>query len=63
MQRKNSVLGLQLSVVIVDEVYEIGEPNRGPRLDSLLVRLFARIHHVQIIALSATVGNPEDLVA
>ncbi len=51
----------QLAVVVVDEIHEIGEPERGPRLESLLVRLFQRIAHVQLIGLSATVGAPEEL--
>ncbi len=50
----------QLAVVVVDEIHEIGEPERGPRLESLLVRLFQRIAHVQVIGLSATVGGPQE---
>ncbi len=51
----------QLAVVVVDEIHEIGEPERGPRLESLLVRLFQRIAHVQVIGLSATIGAPQEL--
>ncbi len=53
----------QLAVVIVDEIHEMGEPDRGPRLESLLVRLFQRIAHVQVIGLSATIGHPQELAA
>ncbi len=41
----------------------MGEPDRGPRLESLLVRLFQRIAHVQVIGLSATIGAPQELAA
>ncbi|GAF92854.1 unnamed protein product, partial [marine sediment metagenome] len=36
-----------------------GEINRGPRLESLIVRLNEFLHHPQLIGLSATIANPE----
>jgi len=48
-----------ISTVIVDEVHIIGESDRGPRLESLIVRLNEFLHNPQIIALSATIANPE----
>jgi len=48
-----------ISTIIVDEVHIIGESDRGPRLESLIVRLNEFLHNPQIIALSATIANPE----
>ena len=50
-----------LAVVIVDEFHEIGEPKRGPHLEVLLMRLLEEARQVQLIALSATIGNPREL--
>ena len=50
---------LEFSTVIIDEVHIIGESDRGPRLESLIVRLNELLHNPQIIALSATIANPE----
>ncbi|MFX0030658.1 MAG: DEAD/DEAH box helicase, partial [Candidatus Hermodarchaeota archaeon] len=48
----------EFSTIIIDEVHIIGESDRGPRLESLIVRLNEFLH-TQIIALSATIANPE----
>jgi replicative superfamily II helicase len=48
-----------ISTVIIDEIHMIGEPDRGPRLESLIVRLNESLHHPQIIGLSATIANPQ----
>jgi helicase len=47
------------STIIIDEVHIIGESDRGPRLESLIVRLNEFLHNPQIIGLSATIANPE----
>ena len=49
----------EFSTIIIDEVHIIGESTRGPRLESLIVRLNEFFHHPQIIGLSATIANPE----
>ncbi|MHA2429417.1 MAG: DEAD/DEAH box helicase [Promethearchaeota archaeon] len=49
----------EISTVIVDEIHIIGESDRGPRLESLIVRLNEFLHHPQIIGLSATIANPQ----
>lgn len=49
----------EFSTIIIDEVHIIGESDRGPRLESLIVRLNEFFHHPQIIGLSATIANPE----
>lgn len=49
--------------VIIDEIHAFMESDRGVHLRCLLDRLeFAAAHRVQRIGLSATVGNPEDLL-
>jgi len=48
-----------ISSVIIDEIHIIGESDRGPRLESLIVRLNEFLHNPQIIGLSATIANPK----
>ena len=48
-----------ISTVIIDEVHILSESERGPRLESLIVRLNEFLHNPQIIGLSATIANPE----
>ena len=48
-----------ISTIIIDEIHVIGEANRGPRLESLIIRLNEFLHNPQIIGLSATISNPE----
>ncbi len=48
-----------ISTIIIDEIHIIGENDRGPRLESLIVRLNEFLNNPQIIGLSATIANPE----
>ncbi len=48
-----------ISTIIVDEIHVIGDSSRGPRLESLIVRLNEFLHNPQIIGLSATINNPD----
>jgi len=50
-----------VSVVIVDEVHLLNDPNRGPTLEILLTILKQMLKNAQFIALSATIGNSEEL--
>lgn len=51
----------RLSVVVADEVHLLRDPDRGPTLEISLTRL-RRLHPaLQIVALSATVGNSTDV--
>ncbi|MFC6786225.1 DEAD/DEAH box helicase [Halobaculum halobium] len=52
-----------LACVVVDEVHLLGSPGRGPTLEVTLATLRRRAPDVQIVALSATVDNPEDIAA
>lgn len=48
-----------VSVVVADEVHLLGDSSRGPALEVVLTRLRLINPEVQLIALSATVGNAE----
>ncbi|MBN1801446.1 MAG: DEAD/DEAH box helicase [Candidatus Lokiarchaeota archaeon] len=49
----------EITSIIIDEIHIIGEGDRGPRLESLIVRLNDFLNHPQIVGLSATIANPE----
>ncbi|MBW2965988.1 DEAD/DEAH box helicase [Candidatus Woesearchaeota archaeon] len=51
----------KVATVIVDEVHLMNDPGRGPTLEILITMLRELLENVQIIALSATIGNPEEL--
>ena len=50
-----------LSIIIADEVHLIHDYSRGPTMEINLTRFLNSDSDVQIIALSATIGNSEDL--
>ena len=50
-----------IGTVVVDEIHIINDYNRGPRLENLLARLKQKLPDIQLIALSATIANPEEL--
>ena len=49
------------NVVIIDEIHLLNDPGRGPTLEILITMLKKLIPNIQIIALSATIGNPQEL--
>jgi helicase len=57
---RSSQLG-KLSTVVVDEIHMLGDKERGPRLRGLIQRLQALFPNLQIIALSATVQNNQEI--
>jgi helicase len=50
-----------VSVVIIDEIHLLNDPGRGPTLEILITILRDKIKNLQLIGLSATIGNPEEL--
>ncbi|KTG18804.1 DEAD/DEAH box helicase [Haloferax profundi] len=52
-----------LACVVVDEVHLLGAPGRGPTLEITLATLQRRVPDLQLVALSATVDNPEVIAA
>lgn len=51
----------RVATVVVDEVHLLNDPGRGPTLEILITMLRELIGDVQLVALSATIGNPEEL--
>ncbi len=50
-----------IAIVIADEVHLINDPSRGPTLEVVLARLRQIAPNAQILALSATVDNADEL--
>ena len=50
-------------VVIVDEIHLLNDPGRGPTLEIVITILRKLLKNIQIIGLSATIGNPKELSA
>lgn len=53
----------RVGVVIVDEVHLMNDPGRGPTLEILITILRQLLPNMQMICLSATIGNPKELAA
>ncbi len=53
----------EVKVVIVDEIHLLNDTARGPTLEVVITLLRHLLKNVQIIGLSATIGNPEELAA
>ena len=51
----------QVAVVIADEIHLLNDSGRGPTLEILLTMLRQMIKGIQIIGLSATIGNEKEL--
>ncbi len=51
----------ELSCVVADEVHLVDDSNRGPTLEVTLAKLRRHNPNVQTVALSATVGNAEEV--
>jgi helicase len=51
----------RLGCVVADEVHLMRDPDRGPTLEVSLTRLRRRRSELQIVALSATIGNSSDV--
>jgi len=51
-----------VKVVVIDEIHLLNDPGRGPTLE-ILITLLKNMLSVQVIGLSATIGNPEELAS
>ncbi len=51
----------RVKVVIVDEIHLLNDASRGPTLEILITILRRVLKDLQIIGLSATIGNPTEL--
>jgi helicase len=52
-----------LKTVIVDEIHLLNDPGRGPTLEILITLLRKMLNNIQLIGLSATIGNPKELAS
>jgi len=52
-----------VKTLIVDEIHLLNDANRGPTLEVLLTLLRRLLPRLQVIGLSATIGNPEELAS
>lgn len=50
-----------VSLVAIDEIHLLNDVERGPTLEILITVLKQVLKNVQLIGLSATIGNPEEL--
>ena len=50
----------EVKTVVIDEVHLLNDPSRGPTLE-IIITLLKSLIKPQIIALSATIGNPQEL--
>lgn len=51
----------RISLLVVDEIHLIGDPSRGATLEMVIAKLRDQNPRMQIIGLSATMGNAEEL--
>lgn len=51
----------KLKTVVIDEIHLLNDSSRGPTLEIIITIIKKEIPHAQIIGLSATIGNPEEL--
>ena len=61
MLRTDPSMISEIGIVVADEFHLLQDPSRGPTLEILLSRIRHDVENVQIIALSATVGNVEEI--
>ena len=61
LMRNNSDFLDQVSIVVADEVHLMQDSTRGPTMEVNLTKVKYWKEEIQIIALSATVGNSEDI--
>ncbi len=51
----------EITLLIIDEVHLIDSPDRGPTLEMVIAKMRLKNPAMQVIALSATIGNPGTL--
>jgi len=61
LTRHNSPWLKLIGTIIIDEIHLLNDEDRGPTLEVLITILRRLLPQSQIIGLSATIGNPEEL--
>ncbi|XP_017776106.1 PREDICTED: helicase POLQ-like [Nicrophorus vespilloides] len=51
----------ELGLIVVDELHLVGDNSRGPNLEELLTKVLVSKNDIQIIGMSATIGNLKDI--
>ncbi len=51
----------QIGTIVIDEAHLLNDVSRGPTLEILITLLRRMLPDVQLIALSATIGNPQEM--
>ncbi|MHA1238074.1 MAG: DUF5814 domain-containing protein [Candidatus Odinarchaeia archaeon] len=54
---------MNIGAIVIDEIQMLADEERGSELDGIIVRLRTLYPNAQIIGLSATIGNPEEVAA
>lgn len=59
--RHHSPWLIHVKFAAIDEIHLLNDPSRGPTLEILITVLKKVLKNVQILGLSATIGNPDEL--
>jgi helicase len=59
--RNNTTWIPAITLLVIDEVHLIDSPGRGPTLEMVIAKMRFRNPSMQVIGLSATIGNPDKL--
>ncbi len=59
--RHNAELADKIGLIVIDEAHLLGDPLRGPTLEMILSKIKAAKPRPQIVCLSATVANPDEI--
>jgi helicase len=51
----------EVGILVVDEVHLVNDPSRGPTLEMVLAKIGQMLPSIQIVALSATISNADDI--
>lgn len=51
----------KISIIVIDEIHLVGTPERGATLEMVIAKLRRINPKIQLVGLSATIGNPEQL--
>lgn len=61
LMRNGAAWVRDLAVLVVDEIHLLNDPGRGPTLEMTITKLLRINPHIQIIGLSATVANGQEI--
>ncbi len=61
--RRKSPWLKDIATVVVDEIHLLNDNSRGPTLEIVITLLRSMLAGIQIIGLSATIGNPSELAS